>query len=244
MKKILLGLLGLCLPAFLYAQATFSVAQDTVRMTVGGPASVNDNITNLTGSNLSLRWSVIASDFPTDWRAPLAFGICDNALCRQNSSGAIWNGSSGSTYSSTYYFNAAHDSVGAFDLSLDFSTVTSAGVSHYVTVSITDVGSGYTHNETFVIYRPPLAVGNVNTVAADVVLYPNPARDEVNVVFDANADVKNIAVYNIIGKVMNVYKVNGDSANLNIENIPSGIYFVRLMNSHGEVVVTKKFTKQ
>jgi hypothetical protein len=74
--------------------------------------------------------------------------------------------------------------------------------------------------------------------------YPNPAQNEVNVAYDANADIQNIALYSIIGKVLRVYKVTGNSANLDLENIPSGFYFVRLMNSHGDAVATRKFTKQ
>jgi hypothetical protein len=77
-----------------------------------------------------------------------------------------------------------------------------------------------------------------------VSLYPNPANSEVNVVYDEAADIKSIGIYNIIGKLMTVYKVSGKSANLNIENIPAGIYFVRLLNGQGQVVVTRKFTKQ
>jgi hypothetical protein len=79
----------------------------------------------------------------------------------------------------------------------------------------------------------------------DVVLYPNPAYDNVNVLFNAEAKVKNIAIYNIIGKVMSVYRVTANnSANLNVENIPSGIYFIRLLNTEGGIVATRKFTKQ
>jgi len=81
-------------------------------------------------------------------------------------------------------------------------------------------------------------------VSAEVLLCPNPANDELNLVYDANADVKNIAAYNMMGTVMAIYKVDGPSANLNLEAMPSGIYFVRLSNSYGQEVPTKKFTKQ
>jgi type IX secretion system substrate protein len=246
MKKILLSAAGIfCLfsPAFTQAQS-FSTTADTVWATVSGVAAVHDNITNLTGSSLTLKWHVVsAANFPTDWLTYNAFGLCDNAYCQQNTSGNLWNGTTGNTFTSTYKSNAAHDSTDAFDLSLDLSAATSVG-SHWVTVNIADANSSATKNITFVINKPPLSVSNVSNPASEILLYPNPARDELNIVYDANADVKNIAVYNVIGKVMTVFKVNGDSANLNLENIPSGIYFVRLFNSNGNVVVTKKFTKQ
>jgi hypothetical protein len=78
----------------------------------------------------------------------------------------------------------------------------------------------------------------------EVIIYPNPAANEVNVVFDGNQDIKTVSIHNRIGKPVSVFKVAGDSANLNIENIPKGIYFISLINSHGDVVQTRKFTKQ
>jgi len=90
----------------------------------------------------------------------------------------------------------------------------------------------------------PAALPALSSREEKSVVYPNPATNDINIVFDENADVKNIALYNVIGKVMNVYKVSGNSANLNIENLPSGIYFVKLYSANGSVVVTRKFTKQ
>jgi hypothetical protein len=79
----------------------------------------------------------------------------------------------------------------------------------------------------------------------ETLLYPNPAVQEINIVYSAQANIKSIAIYNIIGRILTVYKVSdNNSANLQLENIPSGVYFVRLFNSSGEAVVTKKFTKQ
>ena len=143
-----------------------------------------------------------------------------------------------------YYANGAHDSTEAFGFFPNLTAAVSG--THWMNVTLTDFTSGsggYSKTITFVINHTALAVPNVNK-ATEVNMYPNPAHDELNVVYDPSADVKTIAVYNIIGKVMSVYKVNGNSANLNTENMPSGIYFVRLMNSHGEAVVTRRFTKQ
>lgn len=78
-----------------------------------------------------------------------------------------------------------------------------------------------------------------------VTIYPNPARSELNVIFDSKLDIRTIAVYNLIGKVVSVFKVtSGTSARLDIDNIPSGIYFIRLTDSQGKVAATCKFTRQ
>jgi len=251
MKKILpalFGLIGLLSPVIVNAQApTFTVAQDTVYATIGGTGEPTDYITDTAYANgLVVRWHVLnGSDFPADWLTPTAFGICDNYLCRFNTGDTVlWNSatSSGSYFtSSVYHLNAA----GAFYLDMDLSSATTMGT-HWITVALKDTNTiaNYTKNITFVINKVPVAVPVVSNAAADIVLYPNPADNELNVVYGANADIKNIAVYNIIGKVLAVYKVAGSGANLNLENIPSGIYFVRLCNSNGNVVATRKFTKQ
>jgi hypothetical protein len=75
-------------------------------------------------------------------------------------------------------------------------------------------------------------------------MYPNPAPNDINVVFNESLGVKSIAIYNLIGKSMLVYKTQGKSAKLNIESLPAGIYFLRFMNQQGMVVATRKFTHQ
>jgi len=254
MKRIILFLaclMNFALPFLVRAQvpATFTVASDVVTVTVLKTLSPADNITNITGNNLALSWHVTACDFPVDWLTVAAFGICDDVNCRNNSGGSLWNETTGSgnTFTSIYYTNGAvlHDSVGGFSLSLDLASATTMGT-HSVTINIRDTVSGYNKNVTFTISKlvNTVAVPAVPVGGGDVILYPNPANDDVNVIYDAASDVRNIAVYNIIGNVLTVYKVSGSSANLDLSNFQSGIYFVRLYDGEGRVVATKKFTKQ
>ena len=222
---------------------TFSTAADpadTVWATVGGSLNVFNYVTNLTGSTISMMWNVTATSFPADWLAEEVFGICDATACKQNLGGQLWNGTTGTSFPCTYPIG-----VGDFHLSLNLLHVTTAGT-FWVTVKLKDNSfGGTTKLVTFVITRPPLAVANINNTENDITLYPNPAADEINVLYSPNADVRTIAVYNVIGKMMAVYKVtDNSSANLSLENMPSGIYFIRLLNAHGDLVVTRKFTKR
>ena len=249
MKNILTlfsGFFLLLLGSYSLSAQVFTVAADTVHVPAfTGIVTPHDDVKNTTANDLTIKWHVDSTDFPADWLAGSAFGICDCNICRINVGGAVWNPStnSGSTYSAIYGANAAHDSVGTFDLSLDYRFVTTNGT-HWITITLWDNASGYSKTITYIVNRVANAVPTVANSSSEVNLYPNPATSELNLVYDAGADVKNIVVYNIIGKVMTVYKVTGNSANLNLENLSSGIYFVRLMNSHGAMVATKKFTKQ
>ncbi len=253
MKKtllIVLMFLGVLAPGFVKAQ-TFTVPFDTVFITMPYNTyhiDAFDNITNITyPSGMVINWHVFASNFPADFCKNLALGICDNKQCYNNRNDSVlWNRNtnSGSLYTSnTTGSGYAIDTPGQFELQLSLGPNNTSGV-YYLSVNLADAASSYAKNITFVINRPTTAVTNINKVSDEILLYPNPAINDLNVVYDASLDIKTIAVYNIIGKVMSVYKVPGTSANLNLENVPSGIYFLRLYNADGENVITKKFTKQ
>jgi Secretion system C-terminal sorting domain len=234
MKKLftfITGILLLYSTGNLSAQS-FTVAHDTVRISdPSGLTLVPDDITPTSGS-VSLRWQVVACNFPADWNN---WGVCDNNLCYSSSN--LWP-------SMAYKFSSAYTGTGDFHLQINLDAATTLGC-YYVKVRINNTGiTTDTATEVYVVCKTHPTATPVITSVNDVTLYPNPATDEVNVVFDANADVKNIAIYNIIGKMMSVYKVNGNSANMSLENMPGGIYFVRLVNSAGNIVATKKFTKQ
>ena len=213
---------------------SFTTAHDTVAFATGGAYNADNNINNTTASNITVEWRVISSDFPADWLG-MSFGVCDNSLCYNGPS--VWPGAT--TYSSVY-----GTGIGAFHLTIDLSTATSTGT-HIMKIKLNNkYATNDTAIQTYIVTKLPASVSVVKA-EGDVAIYPNPAVNELNVVYGAGADVKTIAVYNIIGKLMTVYKTsNNASANLNIESLSSGIYFVRLMNSRGDVVTTKKFTKQ
>ena len=221
---------------------------DTVWTNITTSATAVDYVVNDTNFTLNMQWHVGASNFPSDWLDSAALAICDDQYCRQNGSGQLWNGASGLSFTAPYYANATKDSIQDFHVVLNLPVGATPGT-YYLTTILRDITNGTlgapTKTATFIFNKTAEAVNNVNSMDANVVLYPNPAHNEVNLVYNTTADVKNIAVYNIIGKVIAVYKVTeNNSANLNLENLPSGIYFARLINSQGNVVVTRKFTKQ
>ncbi|MCW3123887.1 MAG: C-terminal target protein [Flavipsychrobacter sp.] len=244
MKKILLSLFTV-LAAFssgmLYAQ-TFSFASDTVHAVYTGPGlqAIHDDVTATSGT-VNVKYHILNTDFPASWLASAALGMCDAGLCRNNLGDTfLWNNATTTGKS----FNCNYTGTDVFDMSLDLSAAVYG--CHWIKVEMTDNAlPTSTKIATFIVCKnAPSALQNVAGSDAEIKLYPNPARDEINVVYDASIGVKSIAIYNIIGKVVNVYKVPESSANLNIESIPSGIYFVKLYNGNGNVVMTKKFTKQ
>jgi len=226
------------LPGLKGEAQTFTVAHDTVYFTytpgTGGSGTmvVPDDVT--TSTNMAIKWNATATNFPSDWQA--GTGICDNSSCY---SSALLYPSLTVKTSNTYDSGVAGD----FHMQFSLGSSTPTTGCYYYTVKLESAIALYTQYVTFIGCIYPASVPTVKS-PDEVIIYPNPAANEVNVVFDGNQDIKTVSIYNLIGKPVSVFKVAGDSANLNIENIPTGIYFIRLINSHGDVVQTRKFTKQ
>jgi len=69
----------------------------------------------------------------------------------------------------------------------------------------------------------------------DVAIYPNPAND---VIYVKGADIQTVEIYNSIGMRIVLKDVN-DSESINIADLTSGIYFVRILDKNGELTTTK-----
>ncbi|MBL7719282.1 MAG: T9SS type A sorting domain-containing protein [Flavipsychrobacter sp.] len=245
MKRLLLGLVTL---TALFANTTkvdaqtFTTAHDTVWTTYNttGPLDIHNDITVPQGGNpIYVKWSVTATDFSTvpSWSADSNVSVCDNYNCYTNFLGYLLGGN---VYMSDAY---AVGQTGLFKLTVNIPN--GANGTHYVTINMKDSMSAYNKNVTFMVTKYPVSTSSVRKSAPqEISLYPNPASDDLNVVFDDYDNIKSIAVYNVIGKAMIVYKVNGNSAKMDISKLPNGVYFIRLSDNKGQVVGTKRFTKQ
>lgn len=220
------------------AQATFNTEADTVWHTISTDnINVHNNITPISDT-MKIEWKAVSTNLPQDWRNSSVLGVCDNVLCRSNTGDtAITNGNQ--VFTSMDYIP---NQVGDFHVQLTGMNAVSSGT-YYLTMNLSEQGGVYDKDITFVFAKWSTNVPGVSNTD-DIVLYPNPARAELNVTYNAKAGIKTAAVYNLIGKQLVAYKVGKTSAKLNIDNIPSGIYFLRLMDSNGKVVATRKFTHQ
>jgi len=238
MKKLFTFLFASVLFGAAANAQSFTMAHDTVYLNLNYAGEVHNNITNQSASGVTIEWKVIENNFPADW-VP---GICDNSTCVGGTD--IWPPNSPMTDHEATYPGPAGT---AGDFKLQVSTTSTPTLGTYVLRARLNnkfAAATDTAIATFIVTKATTGVPAFKN-SSDVSLYPNPASSTVNVVYDAAADVKNIAVYNIIGKQVSLFRTtNSGSANLNIENIPSGVYFVRLLNSRGDVVTTRRFTKQ
>lgn len=238
---------GTLLIALVFAGLNYSVAQtftvpsDTVYATIVTSSIVHDDITNITTAPMKLRWQVVATSFPADWLRPGAFSMCDNRTCIPNSGDTLlWRtatGLPGATFLSDYYLPT---SPGLFDLTLDLTTATTIGT-YWLTAAITDPGSSYTRNVTFVINNLPLRVAAASKGEIGAAMYPNPAKNEVHV---ECKNAKTIVLFNGSGNVINVQTADKTGTILDIQNLAQGYYFVKILDSNGGVLMFGKFEKE
>lgn len=71
-----------------------------------------------------------------------------------------------------------------------------------------------------------------------ITLYPNPATSTITIQYNSTDKAK-AAIYDITGRLMGSYPLNGNSTTISIQNLPPGIYQCRVMD-RGHNVVTKK----
>lgn len=240
MKKFLLGVCTALIANSSFAQNFTVVYGDTATGTLtSGYSSVtvpNDIINNTTSAQ-TYSWKGIDSNYPSGWSFG---GMCDNNNCYNN---GVLDGSA-------LHESAAVQSGDTLIMHTDFNDDGTAAKNStaWVRISLYETASGVSSSKTLTFMATKNFSTGISVVKSedDIVLYPNPATNTVNLIYDASLAVKNIGVYNLIGKMVSIYKTTtNNSAKLDgIDRLPSGIYFVRLFDAQGNVVATRKFTHQ
>ena len=241
MKRLILGLFtvaAITVTATTARAQAFSTPNDTVFVTyTSGSIDAHNDITAI-GTPSKVYWKVTSTNFPATWSDANSINICDNVNCWTNAGNSLLNGSA-------EYLSDPYLTPGPGLFKATFNLANGASGTHYVTFALKDSATNWTKPITFVVSKAwTTGVNNVNRNNDEVTLYPNPATDDLNVVFGANDGIKNIAVFNVIGKAIVVYKVAGNSAKMDISRLPNGVYFLRMSDAKGQVVSTKRFTKQ
>lgn len=107
------------------------------------------------------------------------------------------------------------------------------------------VDTTYLASATDFIFDAPAEVvsSEESTVEkVDMIVYPNPAANNVNVVLEGVSGQTVITVHDMSGKAVSSMRVdvdnNGQIINLPVDNYSQGIYFIKAVN--GDAVMTKK----
>lgn len=197
----------------------------------------HNNIVNNTAAPVTLEWKVIENTYPADWFATL--GICDNMTCLYNADIAVGLNHETMPYPVT--------PAGDFHILGDLASTSTYGP-YVVRVRFNNKAIPTdTAISTFIVTKcgaPTIVPTTVTTSESDITIHPNPATATLNVSIGAATNVKTIDVYSVTGRLISTQAATGSSTAINVEYLPSGIYFVKLLNAQGNVVTTRKFNRQ
>ena len=84
--------------------------------------------------------------------------------------------------------------------------------------------------------------GIENWLESSVNLYPNPAKEYVDIRVDGDLNVTMMEVYDVYGKLINTVNVIDNPTRINVSSLANGMYFVRVTTEKG--MVTKTFVKR
>jgi hypothetical protein len=88
-----------------------------------------------------------------------------------------------------------------------------------------------------------LGVENNSLESSTFSVYPNPSKDFVYISNAENASLKSVEISNLNGRVVkNVELNNVSEAEINISDLSTGIYLIKMVSDKG--IITKKLVKQ
>lgn len=222
---MLLGGLLLVTYANCIAQPAFSVEKsDTTLYGLATAATFYGDIDlfNNQGSPFLMRWQRIEQDVPVGWTT----SNCDPGMCHN---------------------------VGVTTASFNLPVLPSYINTHFNPGNVPGVGfmkvavwvdSNPTDSVVLTFYGVA-GVSNVNSLtASDVAVFPNPAKDILNVGFPQLTESVQIKVLDLSGReVMRVSYQGGNFTQLKVAQLPAGMYMVQIWNA-SEALVTRKFLKE
>lgn len=150
--------------------------------------------------------------------------------------GYNWDFGDGTTIN-TQYPSHTYAVTGVYPVCLTITSIQSTAIGVDTCVSTFCDSIGFDANGNLV-YKTGFTINVIDpsTVGIDellfnesLVMYPNPAKEKVNLSWDANLDVNSISVFSISGQQVQEVPVNGASAE--IAGLPSGAYLVRVQSA-------------
>ena len=239
MKKIILSILAiftLILPSF----SQIDIDNDTVFLVMedGVPHKAIITLSNNSGHDISLRWSLISSTLndnddgdgsnANNW----AMQYCECNTCYNND------------------FNALPTGAQCADLMLDGSSVQwyltvdpngQAMTTGQWIIKVDNITDNITDTLVYTAYMPT-AVEKVS-YNASVNNYPNPANNVMIVEYElTNVNAPVLSVYNVVGSKVATYSLNGLNGRLNVNtsDLQNGMYFYTI-EEEGQRVFIQKF---
>ena len=91
-------------------------------------------------------------------------------------------------------------------------------------------------------FTTSVGINDMSNWVSQIVLMPNPADNHIEILINSNVKVDKVEIYNAMGQWVQTFQLHNQQANISLENMSAGMYFVRVYSDCS--VVTKKFIKR
>ncbi len=229
MKKIILYILFLAITTGINAQ-DLTISPDPVikELTVADEdVYISFTINNNTSTDKVVYWDFVSTNSPEEWE----LYICDNNLCYTPAVTScpcnkpnVLLGNSSNVWKMNIIPNGV-PGTGVVELRLiDECESTTTAMDIPITFMVEETTS--------------TSFGDLNN---NINIYPNPSSQNINIKEDA--EVKEIIIYNLIGKkIRRVNHTIGQSHD--ISDLDRGIYLIRMLNKEQNILKVSRLTKR
>jgi len=99
------------------------------------------------------------------------------------------------------------------------------------------------YTQDFTIKIEPLGINEPTSTFSSIIIFPNPTTDELRII-GGSFQIKKIEVFDMVGKLLVSQNLLNSSFHqkIDISNLNSGIYLVKIVTEQGEIV--RKAVKQ
>ncbi len=131
-----------------------------------------------------------------------------------------------------------------YDATVQTTTISNINELGNIVVEFKLGGTGATSDRvkfddlSWTCYSAPLTVNSFNF--SNINIYPNPIIG--NYLFANTSEDLNATIYNLLGKTILTTRITKNNNQINLTNLQSGIYLIKLANNKGSI--TKKIIKQ
>ena len=98
-------------------------------------------------------------------------------------------------------------------------------------------------SDTFVVNLNPQTVSVFNIKESDFSIYPNPVSDDL-IINSSFLQGHSILITDISGRKLKTELINSDSQKISLIDFASGVYFIAVLNSEGNFILTRKLVKE
>lgn len=110
-----------------------------------------------------------------------------------------------------------------------------------IELKVSEVGNATNTLTGRYLFSPITPVREYSKTSVGIRVYPNPTTDYF-MLADNTDVVDKVVIYNIIGRQMKSYKAI-DNFKYTVNDLPEGIYIIRLLNNNGNTVKTIRLNK-